>query len=192
MNVKKATFTEEEREEVLREFSKNHHPNHVYKRLLVLKMKTVDGMRGDEVAKISGLCRTSVNKIVNRYKTEGIEAIIGKRHHGGHRYMTLEEEKAFLEGFREQGEAGKVIEVTDIHLAFQEAVGHPVTRDAIYYLLKKHGWRKVMPRGRHPKKADAEAIEAYKKNHGNNPNPEKEAAKPAGDVSGRGWFWTDQ
>ena len=116
----------------------------------------------------------------------------GEAAHGGKRYMTLEEEKAFLAQFRSEGESGKVIEVTDIHLAFQKAVGHPVTRDAIYYLLKKHGWRKVMPRGRHPKKANAEAIEAYKKNRGNNPNSEKEAAKPARDVSGRGWIWADQ
>jgi len=191
MNVKKATFTQGERAEILREYAKNH-PSHVYRRLLALKLKAIDGMRSDEVAKISGLCHTSVNKIVSRYKAEGIAAIVGKRHHGGHRYMLLEEEKAFLAQFRAEGESGKVIEVTDIHLAFQKAVGHPVTRDAIYYLLKKHGWRKVMPRGRHPKKASAEAIEAYKKNLGNDSNPEKEAAEPAGDVSGRGWIWTDQ
>ena len=159
---------------------------------MVLKLKAIEGMRSEEVAKISGLCHTSVNKIVSRYKAEGIEAIVGKRHHGGRRYMTLEEEKAFLAQFRSEWESGKVIEVTDIHLAFQKAVGHPVTRDAIYYLLKKHGWRKVMPRGRHPKKVEPEAIEGYKKNHGNDPNPEKEAAEPAGDVSGRGWVWTDQ
>lgn len=191
MNVKKATFTEEERAEILREFSKSH-ANHVYKRLLALKMKAVDGMRSDEIAKVSGLCHTSVNKIVNRYKAEGMEAIVGKRHHGGHRYMTPEQEKAFLAEFQEQGEAGKVIEVTDIHLAFQKAVGHLVTRDAIYYILKKHEWRKIMPRGMHPKKADAEAIDAYKKNHRNDPKSEKDAAEPACDVSGRGWVWTDQ
>ncbi len=191
MNIKKVTFTDEERAEIMREFTLSHE-NHVYKRLLVLKLKAIDGMRSEETAKISGLCHTSVNKIVNRYQAQGMEAIVGKRHHGGHRYMTPEKETAFLAGFREQGEAGKVIEVTEIHLAFQKEVGHPVTRDAIYYILNKHGWRKVMPRGRHPKKANGEAVEAYKKNHRNDPNPEKEAAKTAGDVSGRGWVWKDQ
>ena len=191
MNVKKATFTEEERAEILGEYTKSH-PNHVYRRLLALKLKAIDGMRSDEAGKISGVNHDTANKIIARYKAEGIEAIVGKRHHGGKRYMTLEGEKAFLAEFREEGESGKVIEVTDIHLAFQKAVGHPVTRDAIYYLLKKHGWRKVMPRGRHPKKADDEAIKAYKKNHRNDPNAEKEAAEPAGDVPGRGWVWTDQ
>ena len=106
--------------------------------------------------------------------------------------MTLEAEKVFLAGFQEKGAAGKVIEVTDIHLAFQETVGHLVTRNAIYYLLERHRWRKIMPRERHPKKASNEAIEAYEKNHRNDPNPEKEAAEPTGDVSGRGWIWADQ
>ena len=190
MNVKHVEFTESERTEIQGELRKDH-PVHVYKRLMALKLKAVDGMRSDEAGKLLGMYTSSVNRIVNRYKAEGMEAIVGKRHHGGRRYMTLEEEKAFLAQFREEGEGGNVIEVTDIHLAFQKAVGHPVTRDAIYYLLKKHGWRKVMPRGRHPKKASDEAIEAYKKNHRNDQNPEKGAAEPASDVSGRGWVWAD-
>jgi len=48
-------------------------------------------------------------------------------------------------------------------MAYQKAVGHPVTWNVIYYLMQKHGWRKIMPRGQPPKKADTEAIEAYKK-----------------------------
>ena len=46
---------------------------------MVLKLKAIEGMRSEEVAKISGLCHTSVNKIVSRYKAEGIEAIFGKQ-----------------------------------------------------------------------------------------------------------------
>lgn len=191
MRTKRVVFTESERTEIQAELRKDH-PAHVYKRLMVLKLKAVDGMRSDEAGKLLGIYASSVNRIVNRYKAEGKEAIVGKRHNGGHRYMSNEEEVAFLARFREQGEAGKVVEVTDIYLAYQKAVGHAVTRNAIYYLLERHGWRKIMPRGQHPKKADAEAIEAYKKNHGNDPNPEKESAEPAGDVPGRGWVWTDQ
>ncbi|MDE7249890.1 MAG: winged helix-turn-helix domain-containing protein, partial [Lachnospiraceae bacterium] len=33
----------------------------------------------------------------------------------------------------------------------------------IYCVLKRHGWRKVMPRSRHPKKASEEVIETSKK-----------------------------
>lgn len=191
MNVKKAVFTETEQAEIQAEMGKDH-PHHVYRRLLALKLKAIDGMRSDETAKHAGLCPTAVNKIVNRYKEQGIEVIVGKRHNGGHRYMTPEEELAFVARFRAEGEAGKIIEVSDIHKAFQEAVGHSVTKEAIYYLLKKHAWRKVMPRGRHPKKASAEAIQAYKKNHRNHPKAEKGAAETSRHVPGRGWIWADQ
>jgi transposase len=191
MRSKRVEYTDSERTEIQSELRKDH-PVHVYKRLMVLKIKAIDGKRSDETGKLLGLNASSVNRIVNRYKKDGMEVIVGKRHNGGNRYMRNEEETAFLERFREQGEAGKVIEVTDIHLGYQKEIGRPVTRNAIYYLLERHGWRKIMPRGRHPKKANAEAIEAYKKNHRNDPNPEKEAAEPAGDVSGRGWVWADQ
>lgn len=191
MNVKKATFTEAEREEIRNEMAREHQP-HVYKRLLALKLKAIDGYSSEEAGKIAGMYASSVNRIVNRYQTEGMQAIVGKRHNHGNRYMTYEQEVAFLEQFKEKSEAGHIVEVTEIHLAYQEAVGHPVTRNAIYYLLKKHGWRKIMPRGKHPKKADDEAIEAYKKNLSGHQNAEKVAAKAARDVPGRGWIWSHQ
>ena len=191
MNVKRVDFTQAERAEIASELKKEH-PAYVYKRLMVLKFKAIDGMRSDETGKLLELYTSSVNRIVNRYKAGGMEVIVGKRHSGGNQNMNTEEEAAFLERFREQSEAGHVIEVTEIYQAYQKAVGHPVTRNAIYYLLKKHGWRKIMPRGRHPKKADEEAIQAYKKNHGDDPKSKKEPAKTTRDVPGRGWVWADQ
>ena len=131
---------------------------------MALKLKAVDDLNSEEAGKYTGLHKSSVNLIVRRYHEQGMEAITGKRHNHGNRYMTFEQEKEFLKQFNESSRAGRVIEVTEIYLAYQEAVGHGVTRGAIYYLLKKHGWRKIMPRGRHPKKASDEAIEAYKKN----------------------------
>lgn len=168
MNVKKFEFTDLERNEIMREYRKDH-PAHVYKRLLALKLKAVDGMRSDEAAKIVGVCHSTVNNIVNRYQAEGMEAIVGKRHHGGNRNMSDEQEKEFLKAFVERAESGQIVEVTEIYNAYVEAIGHPATRNALYYILKKHGWRKIMPRGRHPRKASAEAVEAYKKNQRKNP-----------------------
>lgn len=191
MNVKKVNFTEEEKARIKEGMETNQLPG-AYKRLMALKLKAIDGKRSDEIGKIVGLHATSVNRIVKRFKEGGIDAIVGKRHTHGNRYMTLDEEKAFLSRFQSQGMAGQVIEVSDIHRAYEETVGHPVTRSAIYYILHKHGWRKVMPRGRHPKKASEAEIAAYKKNCGDNPNLEKEPAETACDVSGRGWIWADQ
>ena len=191
MRKKRERFTDKEREEI-QEAMRGVHADHVVKRLMALKLMVVDGISSAETARYSGLHATSVNRNIRIYRQEGIEAITGRRHNHGNRYMSNEEEEAFLEQFREQSESGQIIEVTDIYKSYQESVGHAVTRNAIYYMLKKHKWRKVMPRSKHPKKASPEAIEAYKKNHRRDQNAEKEQAELAGDVRGRGWVWTDQ
>ena len=42
-------------------------------------------------------------------------------------------------------------------------VGHSIGGSQIYRLLKRHGYKKVMPRSRHPKKVNQEIIETSKK-----------------------------
>lgn len=190
MGRKSAQFSEAAQSEILAE-QKKKQPPHIYRRLLALKLKAVDGMLSKEVGTITGLHETSVNRIVSRYQKEGIEAIVGVRHHHEHRYMSRQEEEDFLRQFQVRSEAGQIIETREIHLAYEKAVGHRVTRNMIYYLLRRHKWRKVVPRSRHEKKASAEAIEAYKKNHSICENPEKEPAKASGDVPGRGWVRAD-
>ena len=191
MGRKSAVFNAAQKAEIAAAFQQQH-PLHVQKRLLALKVKAVDGFRSDEAGKIAGVHETSVNRIVNRYLREGIQAIIGVRHHHEHRYMSREEEVNFLAQFQTRSEAGQIIETREIHQAYEEVVGHRVTRNMIYYLLHRHQWRKVVPRSRHEKKASEEAIEAYKKNQSRPENHQKEPAKASGDVSGRGWVWTDQ
>lgn len=190
MGRKSVQFSEAAQAEILAE-QKKKQPPHIYRRLLALKLKAVDGMLSKEVGTITGLHETSVNRIVSRYQKEGIEAIVGVRHHHEHRYMSRQEEENFLRQFQVRSEAGQIIETREIHLAYEKAVGHRVTRNMIYYLLRRHKWRKVVPRSRHEKKASPEAIEAYKKNHSICENPEKEPAKASGDVPGRGWVRAD-
>ena len=45
---------------------------------------------------------------------------------------------------------------------YETRVGHAVDDSTIYRLLNRHGWRKLMPRPRHPK-ADPQAQEQFKK-----------------------------
>ena len=45
------------------------------------------------------------------------------------------------------------------HLGYE---GKAVARSTVYRLLERHGWRKVVPRPRHPK-ADVAAQAAFKK-----------------------------
>lgn len=191
MRKSKITFTAEEKQEIQAALEQQQTP-HVYKRLLVLKMRAINGKESREIADTTELCVTSVNRILLRYKEQGLEAIVSKRHNHGKRYMTSEEEVEFLNTFAEKAQAGQVIEVTDIHNAYQLAVGHDVTRNAIYYLLHKHNWRKVMPRSRHPKKASEAEIEAFQKNIGQDPKGSPKPEELSGDVSGRGWIWAHQ
>ena len=75
MNVKRVEFTEEEKSEI-RKVQKGTYPAHVHKRILTLKLKAIDGMRSDEIAAIVGIHKTSVNRILARYKREGMEAMV--------------------------------------------------------------------------------------------------------------------
>ncbi len=77
--------------------------------------------------------------------------------------MSFEEEAAILVPFKERAEKGEMVEISEIAKAYQSAVSHPVSKGQIYCVLHRHGWRKVMPRSRHPKKASEEVIEASKK-----------------------------
>ena len=184
-------ISENEKAEILDELKKTH-PPHVYKRLMALKMRIIDNISSKQAGQYVGLHVSSVNAILKRYEEQGIEVLVTKRHDHGNRYMTREEEAEFLQTFAARAEAGQIVEVTEIHHAYQKAVGRSVTRNAIYYMLYKHGWRKVMPRGKHPKKASEAEIAAYQKNLVQDPKGSSRAEEPAVDVSGRGWVWTDQ
>ena len=56
-----------------------------------------------------------------------------------------------------------MVEISKIKAAYQEKVDYKISVVQIYRVLHRHGWRKIMPRSRHPKKATPEAIEASKK-----------------------------
>ena len=77
--------------------------------------------------------------------------------------MTEEEENKILAPLEKAAEAGQVVTVKEIKAAFDKVRGKDTGRGYIYMLLKRHGWRKVMPRSKHPKAANEEACDASKK-----------------------------
>ncbi len=79
--------------------------------------------------------------------------------------MSFEEEKELLKKFDKAVQDGQIVEVSDILRAYEEKLGRSFEKDRarIYRVLQRHGFRKVMPRSKHPKKASNEAIEASKK-----------------------------
>ena len=77
--------------------------------------------------------------------------------------MSFEEEAEIIEKFKQKADRGQIIDVKEIEKAYQEKVDHCIGNAQIYFVLKRHGWRKIKPRSKHPKKASSEVIETSKK-----------------------------
>ena len=131
-------------------------------RLKALELRA-GGMELSEVAQATGFHAAYVSQLVAKYRDNGLEAISGNHYGGNHRNMSFEEEAEILAPFKAKGEKGELVEISEIKASYQQAVGHSIGTSQIYYVLHRHGWRKVMPRSRHPKKASEEVIETSKK-----------------------------
>lgn len=121
------------------------------------------GEKAEDVAKATGFHPAYVTQLVAKYREQGLEAISGNHYGGNHRNMSEEEEAAILAPFKREAEKGKVTGTKEMAEAYQRAVDHPVGKGQIYRVLHRHGWRKVMPRSKHSKKASEEEIASSKK-----------------------------
>lgn len=134
----------------------------VERRLYVLVMRA-EGKSLEEISEKTGYHISTASKLIARYMRDGISAIAENHYKGNRRNMSFEEEAAILTPFIERAERGELVDIKEIAAAYQKAVPHKISDTQIYYVLHRHGWRKIMPRSKHPKKAREEAIEASKK-----------------------------
>jgi transposase len=132
-------------------------------RWLIIYNALVEPRKAEEIARHCGVSKGMVHQVISTYNRFGVGAIEtpGK---GGrrHQYLTFSEEKEFLAPFFTQAESGKIATVGQIQRAYEAKVGHEVDESTIYRLLNRHGWRKLMPRPRHPQ-ADLQEQEEFKK-----------------------------
>lgn len=154
-------FSEEEIK-AIQQARKENRDKRAEARLKALELRA-EGQEAKEVSKATGFHPAYVTQLVAKYRKQGLEAISGNHYGGNHRNMSKEEEEAILAPFKRQAEKGRIIETREIAEAYQKAVDHPVSKGQIYRVLHRHGWRKVMPRSKHPKKASEEDIESSKK-----------------------------
>jgi hypothetical protein len=92
-----------------------------------------------------------------------MDAILIDKRTSNNRRMSFDEELMFLEQFVDIAEAGQIITISEILRKFEEVTGKESNTETIYKLLKRHGWRKVKPRPRHPEGASEEEIASSKK-----------------------------
>jgi transposase len=134
----------------------------VDKRLHAIQLRG-EGAKNEAIAKKLDTSAKVVSHWVSAYCTKGLEALMGGKYGGNRRNMSKTEEAAFLAEYKKAAAQGEIIEVSVIKAAYEKKVGHTIGGSQIYHVLRRHGWRKVMPRSKHPNKASAEAIEASKK-----------------------------
>ena len=130
-------------------------------RLKALELRA-KGADAKQVSRATGFHASSVSRLVAKYRDHSLEAVSSNHYGGNHRNMSVEEEAAILAPFKERAEKGELVEVSEIAKAYQAAVDHPVSNGQIYFVLHRHGWRKIMPRSKHPRKASDEEIAASK------------------------------
>ena len=149
-----------------------------FQRIQCVLMRATLVCSAGEIAQVLGWATATVHITHSRWAKEG-ESLFDLKGKGGryHQHLAEYEEAKLLAPFMEQATAGGVLKVAEIHAAYEARVGKAVPNSTIYRLLKRHGWRKVMPRPRHPK-ADVSARSAFKKSSAGS-CAGKSVAKPA-------------
>ena len=148
--------------ETVEEVRKSNNDKQVDKRLHAVKLRG-EGKKNKAIAEQLETSTDMVSRWISAYVKGGAEALLPKERPGRPTIISFEEEACMLAEFEAKAEAGQIVEVSDIKAAYQEKVGHVISSGQIYYVLKRHEWRKIKPRSRHPKKASPEVIETSKK-----------------------------
>lgn len=132
----------------------------ISRRLRVLMLR-YEGRKVADIADMLDLHKVSITQMCRRYREQGLEEYARNKYESHHWLLSREQEKAILSCF--DAEAGKQVTAREIKAALDEACGRDTGHMYVYNVLKRHGWKKKMPRSRHPKAANEEACEASKK-----------------------------
>lgn len=162
--AKKIKFTKEQSKEIQIRYCKAKKLKDItsYKHILVLNMRRL-GNTNKEISAVTGYSEAHITEIVRIYISQGMSALVGNHYTSNNRRMSFEEETNFLGQFLEEAESGQIITVEKILKKYEEATGKKSNTSTIYNLLKRHGWRKVKPRPRHPGAATEEEKNSSKK-----------------------------
>ena len=134
-----------------------------YQRIQCVLIRATLGSSAAQIAQLLGWSTATVHVMHSRWVKEG-DAIFDVRGRGGRRrqLLSVEQEQELLAPFVERAAAGGMLTVAEIQAALQEELGKLVAPSTVYRLLGRHGWRKVVPRPKHPK-ANVAAQAAFKK-----------------------------
>jgi len=153
----------ESRIEEIKEFRSKHCSKAEFRRFLCVWLRIDSGMSAVEIASAVKLNAHTVRMVQRRFIEFGIVSFADKKM--GRKTpprMTFQEEEAFLGKFIGAAENASLLVAREIKAAWEKQLGCTVHKTTLYRMLKRHGWRKVVPRPRHPKR-NQEAVDAFKK-----------------------------
>ena len=134
-----------------------------YMKFQAMHLYKVENKSANEVAQTVGTSNDMIYQWAHRYKKFGVLGLINKPR-GGRKwsFMSIEEEKAMLDELTKDATKGLVVVSKVIRNVAEKKLGHPVSADYAEDILNRHGWRKIMPRPKHPK-SSKEVQEEFKK-----------------------------
>ena len=134
-----------------------------YKRAQSVYLRSKYGYSPKNISNITGLSISRVNDIHSLYKKYGKEFIYCGKRGGRNNYnLTPNEESKFLKKYESISLDGKVITATSIHNDLEGFLSKSLHKSGIYKMLKRNGWRKILPRPQNPNH-DQIKIDAFKK-----------------------------
>ncbi len=137
------------------------------------------GRSAPDVAEVIGRSLDTVYRHKREFLARGEDALSAESW-GGRRsaVLTEEEEAEFVAGFERAARDGELVSAEAMIEALSERIGRRVDSSTIYRMLARHGWRKVVPRPRHPD-ADPARQEAFQE------TSRSWSPRPAGPTSAR-------
>ena len=132
-------------------------------RWLIIRQGIINPASAEALGASVGLKKSTTQQLISNYNKYGKSAI-NTQGKGGRKYgyLTLDQEVEFLKSCELKSLSGEYTTVNDIQNAFEKKIGKTVAKSTVYNLLKRHGWRKLVPRPSHPK-SDIEKQKTFKK-----------------------------
>ena len=158
--MKMIKISEQEYERI-KEAAKKNKNKRVEKKLQVLIMRH-ENIGNEEISARTGYNVRYITTLMGQYKKQGLEEFIRIKQTSHNRNMSVEQEAKVLAKFEEEADAGHELTVNQIRQGLESELGKETSVAYAYRVLKRHGWRKVMPRPKHPKAAGKEEQDSSK------------------------------
>ncbi len=135
-----------------------------YQRRLAIWLAHGGRFHAREIAEMLLVSKQAVWLWISEYNAQG-PAGLRRSGRGGRRwsYLQLAKERSFLKTLEARALKGEVLTVKQLLPELRKLAGRPVSLGFAYDLLRRHSWRKISPRPRHPK-SDPAAQAEFKKN----------------------------